>query len=217
MLDEKNNSVLFEEEMAEFLQIFWRQGNIKKELVEEILDRMKASNQKNVEDVLTQLYFSTIEAKNVNLRVIGLKSREENEICCFMGPSDNEFISFLSRYKQKWQGWLSEKLRHRQFSTHYRPGGLRFQSGDIQRRDQEEKSEEKRYHPIHLLRIHAKDREIQERGRSRFGLPLHEARVVAASGLFQLGLEFGHIAPITQENTRLKRTDRAVTLVYRQV
>ena len=101
MLDEKNNSVLFEEEMAEFLQIFWRQGNIKKELVEEILDRMKASNQKNVEDVLTQLYFSTIEAKNVNLRVIGLKSREENEICCFMGPSDNEFISFLSRYKQK--------------------------------------------------------------------------------------------------------------------
>ena len=101
MLDERNSFYQFDTTMEEFISgEFWRQARIKNYLIEEILDRMRVIRQKNADDVLTQLYISTVEAKNVDLRVIGT-SRNYNDICCFMGPSDNEFISFLKRYKQK--------------------------------------------------------------------------------------------------------------------
>lgn len=101
MLDEKNCFSVFETGMKDFLKVFWRQGTIKENLVEEILDRMKVMKQKNAHDVLIQLYRSTIDAKNVNLRVIKSGTGNENDVCCFLGPSDNEFISFLRRYKEK--------------------------------------------------------------------------------------------------------------------
>ena len=101
MLDEKNGFSQFNAVLEEFIKgEFWRQAKVKNHLVEEILDRMRATRQKSTDDVLTQLYISTVEAKNVDLRVIGTHSGD-NDICCFMGPSDNELISFLQRYKQK--------------------------------------------------------------------------------------------------------------------
>lgn len=100
-LDEKNYYSKFNEDLENFIMgEFWRQGKVKNYLIEEILDRMRATRQKSTDDVLTQLYISTVEAKNVDLRVIGFR-KTDNDICCFMGPSDNELISFLQRYKQK--------------------------------------------------------------------------------------------------------------------
>lgn len=101
MLDEKNGFSEFNASMDDFIDgEFWRQAKVKNQLIEEILDRMRATSQKNIDDVLTRLYVSAVEAKNVDLRVIGTYT-SDMDICCFMGPSDNQFISFLQRYKQR--------------------------------------------------------------------------------------------------------------------
>ena len=104
MLDEEYGFTQFDTTLEEFIMgEFWSQAKIKNRLVEEILDRMRATKQRSTDDVLTQLYISTVEAKNVDLRVIG-SHKADNDVCCFMGPSDNELISFLKRYKQKDHG-----------------------------------------------------------------------------------------------------------------
>lgn len=101
MIDEKNEFSQFNSLLEEFIcGEFWRQAKIKNNLIAEIKERMRATRQKNIDDVFIQLYSSTVEAKNVDLRVISLH-KSDNDVCCFMGPSDNEFISFLHRYKQE--------------------------------------------------------------------------------------------------------------------
>lgn len=101
MIDEKNSISQFNTTLEGFINgTFWRQADIKNRLVEEILDRMKATGQRNIEDVFTQLYTSVVEANNVDLRVFPLNTTD-NDACCFMGPSDNMFISFLQKNKQE--------------------------------------------------------------------------------------------------------------------
>lgn len=101
MLDARNSTARFETEMKQFVKVFCRQGKISRHLTEEIQDRMEMAKQSGTEEVLKQLYLSMAEAKNVDLRVIGGERSGENDICCFAGPSDNELISFLNRYKDK--------------------------------------------------------------------------------------------------------------------
>lgn len=101
MLDARNSAARFETEMKQFVKAFCRQGKISWHLTEELQDRMEITSQSGAEDVLAQLYLSTAEAENVDLRVIGGERSGENDICCFAGPSDNELISFLNRYKDK--------------------------------------------------------------------------------------------------------------------
>lgn len=100
MIDPKSKEIDFMNSLESFVyNKLWKKAEIQTQLVEELWDRMGAASQNNKDDVLVQLYQSIIESMNVDLRIVS--AEQKSSVCCIMGPSDNEFISFLHRYKQR--------------------------------------------------------------------------------------------------------------------